>query len=228
MIISHQYKFIFIKTQKTAGTSIEVYLSQVCGAGDVVTPVYPPEEGHQPRNYQGWWNPLPEIIMHRGRGLQMTFSQLRQRQRYFNHMPARLARARLSPQIWDEYYKFCVERNPWDKTLSHYAMRRERLGGELSLEQYFARGNFCVNYGLYTDRGGKLLVDRVLRYERLDDELGEVFARLGIPYTGSLGVKAKTSHSRDRRPYQEIFTAAQLTRLSEVFAAEIRLHGYQF
>lgn len=228
MIISHQYKFIFIKTQKTAGTSIEVYLSQLCGAEDVVTPVYPPEEGHQPRNYQGWWNPLPEIIMHRGRGLQMTFSQLRQRLRYFNHMPARLARARVSPEIWGNYYKFCVERNPWEKTLSHYAMKRERAGGALSLEQYFDRGNFCVNYGLYTDRSGMLLVDRVLRYERLDQELGEVFASLGVPYRGSLGVTAKAGHRQDRRDYREIFSEAQQARLAEVFAAEIRLHGYQY
>ena len=165
--------------------------------------------------------------MQRGRGLRMTFSQLRQRWRYFHHMPARLARARLSPHIWNEYYKFCVERNPWEKTLSHYGMARERAGGELSLEQYFDKGNFCINYGLYTDRSGRLLVDRVLRFERLDDELGEVFARLGVPYPGSLGVKAKTGKRRDDRPYREIFTEAQLTRLSEVFADEIRLHGYQ-
>ncbi|MEL6382956.1 MAG: chondroitin 4-O-sulfotransferase, partial [Cyanobacteria bacterium J06626_18] len=31
MIISHEYKFIFLKTRKTAGTSIEIALSKFCG-----------------------------------------------------------------------------------------------------------------------------------------------------------------------------------------------------
>lgn len=38
MIISHQHRFIFVKTLKTAGTSIEVFLSGLCGRDDVVTP----------------------------------------------------------------------------------------------------------------------------------------------------------------------------------------------
>ena len=38
MIISHEHKFIFLKTKKTAGTAIEAALSEVCGASDVITP----------------------------------------------------------------------------------------------------------------------------------------------------------------------------------------------
>jgi hypothetical protein len=55
MIISHRHRFIFIKTRKTAGTSIEVYLSRFCGEEDVVTPLNPPVEGHEPRNHLGPW-----------------------------------------------------------------------------------------------------------------------------------------------------------------------------
>jgi hypothetical protein len=41
MVISHKFRFIFVKTQKTAGTSIETYLSQVCDSFDILTPLYP-------------------------------------------------------------------------------------------------------------------------------------------------------------------------------------------
>ena len=39
VIVSHKHKLIFIKTQKTAGTSIEVALSSLCGPDDIITPV---------------------------------------------------------------------------------------------------------------------------------------------------------------------------------------------
>jgi len=39
MIVSHEHKFIFLKTKKTAGTSIELALTELCGPEDVITPL---------------------------------------------------------------------------------------------------------------------------------------------------------------------------------------------
>lgn len=39
MIISHKHKFLYIKAQKTAGTSIEIALSNICGESDIITPI---------------------------------------------------------------------------------------------------------------------------------------------------------------------------------------------
>jgi hypothetical protein len=39
MILSHTRKFIFIKTRKVSGTSMEISLSQFCGEGDIITPI---------------------------------------------------------------------------------------------------------------------------------------------------------------------------------------------
>src|SRR4051794_2759880 len=52
MIVSHEHRFIFIKTHKTAGTSVEVALSRVAGEDAIVPPTTPAEPGHRPRNHE--------------------------------------------------------------------------------------------------------------------------------------------------------------------------------
>ena len=229
MILSHKHKFIFVKTAKTAGTSIEVFLSRHCDSRDVVTSIEPPIEGHRPRNYLGFINPIPEILERPGK----TFSALRHsiisREKFYRHMPAFEVRNRVPAQVWNNYYKFCVERNPWDKVLSHYHMHAAREGGPLSLDEYLARGRFPINFFRYTDRSGrKIIVDRVLRYENLLTELGEVFSRLKISFQGTLGVQAKSEYRTDRRSYQEVFNDEQRRIVEKAFAKEIELHGYRF
>ena len=201
MIISHKYRFIFVKTLKTAGTSIEVFLSQHCGPLDVLTPIVPHVEPHVPRNNEG----------------------------YYNHMPAAEIRDRVGPAIWGSYFTFCVERNPWDKTLSYYHMMNARQGGGLSLERFLAGTDFPLNHPRYTDaRDGRVIVDRVLHYECLTDDLTGVLHELGIPFHGSLGVNAKSEYRTDRRPYREVYSAGQAARVGQVFSQETRLHGYSF
>ncbi|PYK41183.1 MAG: hypothetical protein DME60_04775 [Verrucomicrobia bacterium] len=229
MIISHKYKFIFIKTAKTAGTSIEVFLAKQCGSTDIVTPIFPPVEGHQARNYKGFINPIPEILERPGKLFSALRHAITSHDKFYNHMPASLVQKRVPCKVWNGYFKFCVERNPWDKVLSHYHMHAAREGGSLSLDEYLARGRFPLNYFRYTDdSGAKIIVDRVLHYENLAAELGEVFSQLNIPFDGTLGVKAKSEYRTDRRPYQEVFNDEQRRIVENVFAKEIELHGCRF
>src|SRR5215475_11811748 len=229
MILSHKYKFIFIKTAKTAGTSIEVFLSKLCSPQDIVTPIAPPVEGHQARNYEGFINPMPEILERPGKLFSALHHTITSRTKFYNHMPAREVKNRIPADVWNGYCKFCVERNPWDKVLSHYHMHAAREGGSLLLDEYLARGRFPINYFRYTDRPGKtIIVDRVVRYEKLLAELGEVFAQLQIPFDGTLGVAAKSEYRADRQPFQRAFSDEQRRIVEKAFAKEIELHGYRF
>lgn len=202
MIISHKHKFIFVKTVKTAGTSIEIFLSQHCGPLDIITPIIPYVEPHSARNYEG----------------------------YYNHMPAHEIRDRIGPDIWNSYFKFCVERNPWEKTLSYYHMKNFRENNGLTFDRYLAGKEFPINFPKYTEPGNpnKIIVNRVLYYEHLMEQLGQVFQELGIPFQGSLGVNAKSEYRIDRRPYQEVYTPEQAKLIGNIFSHEILLHGYKF
>lgn len=228
MIVSHKFKLIFIKTRKTAGTSIEIFLSQVCGNQDIVTPIGTPSEVHEARNYTGYWNPLPDIIESRGKDLIQILKYLWIGEKYYNHMTGLMIRRRLSNQVWTDYFKFCVERNPWDKTLSHYHFINHRSGGNLLFDEYLALGNLPINYPLYTDNHDQIMVDKVIKYEVLNKGLKEVFANLGIPFSGQLDQRAKSQFRQDRRPYQEVYTPQQRKAIEQAFSKEIELHGYSF
>ena len=202
MIISHKHKFIFIKTVKTAGTSIEVFLSDHCGPDDILTPIFPHIEPHLARNFE--------------------------EKEFFNHIQAREVKRRISKVTWEGYFKFCVERNPWDKVLSHYHMHRHRSGNQLSLEEYFQKGQLPINYTKYTDASGNVIVDQIIKYENLLEGLADVFKRLKIPFEGSLGIKAKSEYRTDRRHYKEILSTEQAEIISKAFSKEIELFGYSF
>lgn len=200
MIISHKYKFIFVKTSKTAGTSIEVYLSNLCADGDIFTPISPAVEGHCPRNHKG----------------------------YYNHITASEIRSSVSSKCWSDYFKFCVERNPWDKTLSWFYMLN-KVSQPITWSEYIESRNFPYNYNKYMDlTSGVRLVDEIIYYENLNKGLTDVFKRLGVPFEGELSVNAKANYRKDRRSYREVIAQDEASLIGKVFRPEIEMHGYSF
>jgi hypothetical protein len=228
MVISHKYKFIFVKTKKTAGTSIESYLSPLCDANDIFTSRL--RASNSPaRNHTGYWNPMAELIR-RDWSAREILGELWRGRKYYHHIEAWKIRARTSKTIWNTYYKFAVERNPWDKALSHFHFLNKISGAALSLDEYLNGTDFATNYRQYLEYGStsKLIVDRVLRYENLNEELGQVLGMLGVPYAGTLDNRDNSGDRTDRRPYGEVFTDAQRARVSEIHSPEIELFDYRF
>lgn len=199
MIISHKYRFIFIKTYKTAGTSLEVYLSGVCGENDVVTPVFPEVEGHVPRNWCG----------------------------FYNHMSANEVKNNVGEEIWKNYYKFCVERNPWEKFISFYWMEKSRRDKALSIDDFMLEEKIGYSWPLYADPAtNKPMVDEIIRYENLNEDLGKLFSKLGIPWTEYLTVTAKGEYRQDKSSFEKQLTREQIDYLSLRFESEIEWFGY--
>ncbi|MBC6407714.1 MAG: sulfotransferase family 2 domain-containing protein [Rhodobacteraceae bacterium] len=218
MLISHKYKFIFIKTRKTAGTSIQVDLAKIMADDDVV--------------------------MHAEDLNILTTSYFRrfcttEAKRYFrlpsdpgqySHMAARDVKKRFGEGLFGSYFKFCVEREPIDKCISMYWHKTTRWGyiekirhGGLSWEKFLDRRKLWpIDTRLWTDEVGHLMVDRILRYENLNEEICQVGQELGFNIE-RIKARHKTS---TRRPGIEV-SAEQREMIYQAFAESNRHTGYR-
>jgi hypothetical protein len=227
MIINHRYRFIFIKTEKTAGTSVEIALSKFCTAEDVITPISPADE--QLRQELGYQGPVNYLIPFR-RYSRLDWSQFlvtRKRLRFYNHAPAKFVRQYVDPDVWNTYFKFAVERNPFDKIVSKYYWDYKGQP-PLPLEEWIrlGKGSHIHAYDNYAING-EVAVDRILRFEKLTEELDEVARHLGLPEPLQLP-RAKGGFRQDKRPYREIMGEEERRKVALVYAREIALLDYSF
>ena len=233
MIISHKYKFIFIKTRKTAGSSIQMYLSELCGEDDIITPIDKPERKYRPRNYRGLFNPLPRLSEQLGepRKMLLTAGRFLALKKFNSHIMARHVKKRIPADVWNSYYKFAVDRNPWDKVLSHYHYVRQRYDKYdegISFNEYLRVAELPYNYMIYTDSANRLMIDRVIKYEELNEGLSDVFGILGVPFDGVLRVNEKSHYRKEKKNYREFYNDDQRDFVAERFSVEIGMHGYEF
>ena len=124
MIVSHRFRFIFIKNHKTAGSSMEMALGPLCGREDVIPPMELDDTAAFHRNFHAE-KPLARAYVKSSllRKLIDRHSPLIAPY-YYEHMPATRVREIVGQEVWANYYKFCFERNPWDKVLSYYNWRK--------------------------------------------------------------------------------------------------------
>ncbi len=229
MIVSHKYRFIFIKTRKTAGTSIEIALSGFCGPEDIITPIAPEDERlRQELGHRGPQNHFKPVREYSRRDWWWRIRGRRRALKYWNHITASAVRKRVGDDVWNTYHKLCVERNPWDKVVSFYHYLRYRDGETRSLEQFIMDGGAggCSDLDKYL-RNGKLEVDHVARYENLDEEIRDFAHRVGLPEVPGLP-RAKGAFRKDKRPIEEVFTTPMRDRVAADLAQEIGLFGYTF
>lgn len=97
----------------------------------------------------------------------------------------------------------------------------------MDLDEYLASERFVPNWPLYADESG-ILLDEVVRYENLAEHLGAVFRKVGVPFDGEIGVRAKGSYRRDRRSYRDVLSQRQREIVRQKCEVEIKLHDYAF
>ncbi len=218
MLVSHRKRFIYTKTLKTAGTSVESYFEKYC----------------LPR---GQWQfshareasvRKEGIIGYRGRG--------KKDPAWYNHMPARQIKEQLGDQLWEDYFKFCVIRNPFDKLLSHfyYIIRKEMIDPRLlQADDVASFRNWLKSGGRVIDRDkylieGRVCLDYFIRYENLQEGIREVCTRLQVPFEPDQVPRLKTGMRNDQIPLKDYYDAQSISIVKDLYSFELDYFGYDF
>ncbi len=220
-MISHEHRCIFIHIPKCGGTSIEESLGYHRlglrrGGQDhrrlasMQRAIWPPSFG----------------VYHPAEFVRFV------KQRRF---AASRGHAIASKPQYENYFKFTVVRNPWDRAYSWYRnvvrdplhRRAFRVSDDCSFEDFMHDHLGCwaldPQMDWLTDRDGTVRVDYVGRFENLNDSYNEARAQIGLEPI----VLNKLLHS-DKKHYRHAYTNALREQVAEKYAEEIERFSYSF
>jgi len=170
-IVNTTYGFIFIHIPKTGGTSVKEHLRDYCREGDVHINL---RSGAEPSRSVG-------------------------RFRVRKHSTARVVCKVVGRAEYDRLFKFCVVRNPFIRTLSLFrflkfnfrSWQRSEVMDELHTLEEFVTTPLFASAGpggiispqvhWLTGESGENGMDYIARVERIEQDLSEIKARLGLP-----------------------------------------------
>jgi hypothetical protein len=218
VIISNEYRFIFVHIPKTAGLS--------------VTDAFGKYGRKQSRS-------LLRSITRR-----LPLRESPERAHFREHDPAFVMIRKLGREAFERFLSFSVVRNPFDHAVSHYEYMKQfriestaRKVGEMTFEEYlvyrmkaplwndtiFARLPDQTYF--LTDRAGDIAVDRMIRFENLSMELHDLAQELQLPEFTLQHVN-KTKSRSDKRPFQSYFDHTTEELVRQIYDRDFERFGY--
>lgn len=221
MLVSHRHEFIYTKTFKTAGTSVEVFFEPYC----------------MPEGEWTFSQSRPQTVTDAGiigyRGPDDSGKT------WYNHMPAREIRSKLGEEVWDSYYKFCVVRNPYDKAVSMYNWARRysnlktrlvNLATNIStrlLQLDFQR--FAHIAGIDRDKyvlNGSFCLDDIIFFERIQKDVRRICSTLQLPVDEVDLPHIKSGTRKPTYDTVDYYNSNSRRIIEEKFRPEIEAFGY--
>jgi hypothetical protein len=220
VLVSFHKRFIYTKTVKTAGTSVEVFFEPYC---------LPPEE-YEPTHYRGETITDYGVVGYRGVNRPADAQ-------WYNHMPAAHIRKYLGDDVWNEFFKFCVVRNRYDKLLSMFLFQLDQPNKAYIETQDFSvlrhdfldwirRRRFVVDRNKYLI-DGSVCVDYFIRFESLLDGLTEVCQRLGIQRDITELERFKSRTRLTDEHFSELYDREARQIVADSYAFELEHFGYR-
>jgi hypothetical protein len=203
VMVSHLYKFIFLKTRKTAGTSVEMFLEPFCA---------PP--GHSVQEQSGALISEFGVV---GQRLRPARTAQGRETIWRNHAEARDIKQALGRETWRKYVKLTSVRNPFDRMVSafHWMGRKQAALDRQSFDLTRAQFRDFVLSGDMPDDlpivhiGSRFVIDDTVRYETLQSDLQRLGGKLGFdPAATCLPLTKETSSLRQGRGYWDYYDTA--------------------
>ncbi|WP_285164744.1 sulfotransferase family 2 domain-containing protein [Shewanella goraebulensis] len=174
MLVSHRKNFIYLKTVKTASTSLESYFEKYCM----------PEGDWEELHHREEYSSDAGVIGCRGPNCKGSH--------FYNHIPANILKGRLDIDIWNSYFKFCSIRNPFDKLVSAYyhfvKSKNQKLinqSDDIQAFRHWLQAGKLVNDKPVYCIDSIPVMDFFIRYEHLSNDVEHVCNILDIPYLES-------------------------------------------
>ena len=160
------------------------------------------------------------------------------------HSSARDIMKHVGQDVWDRYFKFTFERNPWDKIISRYWAYRQdtktlykNIVPKLTFQEWFwlkvwhgrLLGLGHIRFPQHLDdycQQGRPVVDFVGLYERRVEHLQMLSKFLKLPISTETWLGKK--RGMKRRPYQDLFDASMRKVVDRLFEKDLQLLGYRF
>ena len=202
-------------------------MSEICGEKDVITPISEEDELIRKQlNYRGAQNyNIPYLNYKISDGLRLMAKGTKKK--FYNHMPALEIKNYLPSRTWDSYFKFCFERNPYDKIISHYFWvdGPKRYGSILAYLRSRGYQEFKDN-NMYS-RQEDILVDKIFKFEKIHESLIEISEILNInPPLVLPDYRAKSTTRLDRRSPEEFLSLHEKKIIETIFKKEFQLLNY--
>ena len=202
MLVSHSHKFIFIKTKKTAGSTIEKIITE------------------------NFFNPKIDICT----GSIKDFTPRTNIDIKTGHMESSRAKKYVTPDQWKEYHKFAVERNPWDKVVSQYFWKIKKYKKPLSFETWLQKGQLIPrDWNLYTEND-KVVLDQIIQFNTLHEELIDLFNnKLNLALTQEMLDNTTVKVGFRKKHYTEMYTEqSMIDNVAKKFKKEIKYFDYKY
>jgi hypothetical protein len=232
MIISHKHKFIFIKPHKTAGTSVELLLSRICGINDIITPFgFDPDPKVRLKNNakspQNYFRKKPFKHWQIKEVYYFVFKNIKINNNYWEHQTADEIRKNIGDDTWNSYKKVSIVRNPWDQALSWFKWLEFRNNKRIikgNFEHYLIN-HYRSAWPFYTINNGLYDIDYMIRFENLQEDLTSFLKQLDIEFAYEL---PKTKNNiRKKRDYKDFYTKANMIEIVNEKALNI-IHKFNY